>query len=178
MHGAFKTKQVKLPAQLFEDFTPDGSLAKIFLRFYEHKVAAGWDTFDITKRECYGQFVEMLVNIEADLKESGLLSSPKCYISNDLDPTAAATVARILMAKGADIVGEQQHASYTIGPDPPATTRLSTSSDNFMREVVHEYAVDMEPMCRLHWLFYPDSCACACKPLASQGDKCYIVSRR
>jgi SWI/SNF related-matrix-associated actin-dependent regulator of chromatin subfamily C len=154
--GRAKNALTKLPWRFFSDFSVGGPLSAILLAMFQHKVAHAWRRFDFKLATKTEMLVGMLRKIEAQLKESGHLVRPVCYISSALPAADAATVAQILKAKGATVVASADAATHCIEPDPPGTTRAETGEEDFLRQVERG---DMagKPSARVHWYYYPDS---------------------
>ena len=133
--GQFKGRHVKLPAKLFREYSPGGSLFQILNTCFQYKLAQGWRRFDFKTPAKQEQLIEMLAKVEATLKESGALKTPTCFVSELLPSAEKARPERILIAKGAQVVASSAEASHTIRADPPGTTCAETDSEDFLRKV-------------------------------------------
>ena len=157
--GQSKSKMAKLPASLFADFSKDGALSQILCACLQHKIAGAWPKLDFKSESMKGELLRLVAKIENNLKETGLLSRPVCYISDALPPDAAAAAAKTLEAKGARVVTSPEGATHTIGPDPAGTLAVETADTNALRELERKQeASEGKTMCRVHWWYYPDSC--------------------
>eukprot|EP01052_Picozoa_sp_SAG31_P021505 SAG31_NODE_1667_length_7578_cov_4.345233_3_plen_980_part_00 len=153
--GRQKSAMVKIPARIFRDFTTGGALYKVLRVCYLYKKTRGWTKFDFKAAESTSHLMEMMGNIEAMLKEYGLLERPKCFLSSMLQPEDKQKLEGVLVAKGASVVNSAADATHVLYPDPPGTSR-DEADDDWIKVIGHEDRGGRAG-CRVHWWYLPES---------------------
>jgi hypothetical protein len=177
--GPHKEQQVKLPARVFEDFSPDGPLSRALFICFQHKIAAAWTRFGFDSSEKVSELVSMVGEIETHLLEAQFISRPVCHLSTEFSDADASYLGRVLAQKGAHLTDSAVEANYIVVPDPDGLQiRDTLVAKQFIREVERQRDDGVhEARCRIHWWYFPDSCAYGLPfVLLSHAQLCYACA--
>ena len=76
----------KLPAKLFEDFTPDGPLCRIMEVAFRTKAEQLWRRFDFLSPSRIDRGIELFMSIHKDLTHSKAWVPPRVLINSTVGP--------------------------------------------------------------------------------------------
>jgi len=140
---------LRLPAKLFKDLAPQGSLYWILRQCYEHKKAMDWRRFDLTTPSKRDANLQMLQAVERLLLERGLLRRPKVAFDKAVPPATRHALKPHLTTLHAEEVANAAAATHVLHPRDP-----DEGEDD------EEWYRPLEKRDRralVHWWYYPDS---------------------
>ncbi|VUZ55487.1 unnamed protein product [Hymenolepis diminuta] len=142
----------KLPARLFLDFKPGGSLCYIFLVCMKYRQDQGWRKLDFGSPRV-DKFMELFDHIKRELSHQHLWLNPSVYFAN-AEESLLARLQEAVVVLGAGIAKSQEEATHIVYPPPdnwPGDGREDSACQRF-RPVFKEGRGLL-----LHWLFSPGS---------------------
>ncbi|KAK3247460.1 hypothetical protein CYMTET_43039 [Cymbomonas tetramitiformis] len=142
----------KLPASLFTDYKPSGSLFIILAITYKFKQARDWRRFDFMARP--KEALELLKTIREHLQKNKLLVFPKVYFESSVDTTAVERLKDKLTS-------ERFGGSVASTRDEDGITHvLIGDSEDVKIETDEQYCRTLQVkggQALVHWWYFPDS---------------------
>jgi hypothetical protein len=153
---------VKLPATVFRDTSPSGSLFVVLSTAFDFIKEANWSDLNFVGERKKIEFLTMFRRIEKALMENGFVSSKRIFFQDDIPTEVVKEIKLIAKNHGAMIVDSPEYATHSVYYDPEVDVNVSPRADEeeFMRarEVrPNQYVFREAGKALVHWWYYPDS---------------------
>lgn len=147
----------KLPAQLFFDYSADGSLRLIIETCLQFAAQQGWDGLDglrePSRREAH---LLMLRACERALRSAKLMSVQMVYFSARLSSAEVESMRAIVYGHGGVVVSSAEVATHVVYPDPPGRSEAESDGQIMIRYLKRE-AKPGGVRALVHWYYHPDA---------------------
>jgi len=140
---------LRLPAKLFKDLAPQGSLFWILRQCYEHKKAMDWRRFDLASPSKRDANLQMLQAVERLLLERGLLRRPKVAFDKAVPPATRHALKPHFTTLHAEEVANAAGATHILHPRDPDE---GEDDEEWFRPLEKR-----DRRALVHWWYYPDS---------------------
>jgi len=141
----------RIPAKLFKDFRPTGSVFAILLICYEYKEAQQWRRFDLASPSKKDSNIELFCHLEQKLLAQGLIRYPRLFFSPTVDEGTKQILRPLLPRMKATEQADPAGATHVIFPAPSAAVASQEDEDWFRTlEKTDKRAL-------VHWWYFPDS---------------------
>jgi len=139
----------RLPAKLFKDFRPTGSLYFILLLCHQYKEKQGWRRFELATPSKFDIHLELLLHLEQALLAQGFLRYPKVFFAESVKEELRQALRPLLAKlKATELVGSPNGATHVILPSSPP----SGQDEDWFRTLDKT-----DKRALVHWWYYPDS---------------------
>ncbi|CAI8054691.1 SWI/SNF complex subunit SMARCC2 [Geodia barretti] len=139
----------KLPAPLFDDLNPGGSLCHILTTAYRVKTEQSWRRFDFHSPARIDRGMELFITIHRDLVQSKVWEPPKLFFDSSVSRQTVQQLTEIVKRHQGSVVDVVTSASHVIYPAPPPS---QSPGDEFFRPVTVKGR-----NATVHWWYTPDS---------------------
>lgn len=131
--------------RLFYDFSPGGSVCRIFASIFRYKVDQNWleNEFDLMDDTSQFKMAEIVFGNLIDLKCFRL---PVVYIRPEIDENLHKEITEILKNRGCETTTEEDDATHIIFP------RMDALPDDYARPSFRQ-----ENSVMIHWYYFPES---------------------
>ena len=156
---AKSSKMTILPAHIFADFSPTGSLFCLLQACFKEAAELGVRHLDFgdTDAKASAKYDAILKAAESALRRENHYKHVKAFISETVPSQQAEKLRAILLNHDAAMVSFPSVATHVIYPDPDDTNESETDDQALVRVLQRKTLDGGEEVCYVHWLHHPDS---------------------
>jgi hypothetical protein len=107
----------KFPQQFLTDIQPEGALCKILCMCFRFKEMQSWRRLDILNPDRKEAIMNLLLDIDRELRTTGLLPTRKIFFSRSVAPSLIPKLKSIVQRHGGVVVSSATSATHIIEPD-------------------------------------------------------------
>jgi len=146
---------VRLPAKIFRDFNPKGSLFRILKTCYKFKQERSWKVFNFKSKTGRPEIIQMLKNIEKVLTEKGVLSRPRFFFNSTVSDSMVEKLSTVAERYGASVLSTPDNATHIVDYDKEVDSGFGTEAEaDYLKTLVVR---PDKGKAFVHWWYFPDS---------------------
>lgn len=150
--GAIAPPVTRIPARMFRDAGEGGAASVILKTCLAFKRRCGWSEWRFQDAQRVDDHKQMLVEVEAALRQSGHLSYPRVFFAASVAPALVPVLSEIVSQHGGIVVDERKQATHVVDYFPEYDDAPAEDS-----EYCRTLAIRSDKSALVHWWYYPNS---------------------